>query len=121
MAEKVKIFNHEQVIGSKMELGEIVLSDKDVSLYALGIGFSLGINLFKKIPSEQQTSNTQTKNLKILLLSQQSLLLCASKTIFLSWKQTTSFLSTKPISFFTLRKSATCFSPKFSLESGIAK
>lgn len=77
MVEKVKIFNHKQAVGSKKDLGYVILSDKDVSLYALGIGFSIGNNLFIKILSELKTSNTPTKNRKILLLFRLSQLLCA--------------------------------------------
>jgi hypothetical protein len=42
MSEKAKVVDHGKLIGTKAEIGEMTITPKDTSLYALGVGFNLG-------------------------------------------------------------------------------
>jgi len=56
----------DKLIGSKIQIGDITLEDKDAMLYALGIGFNMG-NLYSiQIHSEKKISNILTNGAQIL-------------------------------------------------------
>jgi len=43
MTERPKKVIVDKFIGSKQDIGTVIIEDKDASLYALGVGFNMGI------------------------------------------------------------------------------
>lgn len=43
MIEKPSVVDPQKLIGTTKDIGTIILTSKDASLYAVGIGFNIGI------------------------------------------------------------------------------